>query len=88
MSEPARKTRSVQVELPDEAFDFHPWDPKEIAEDLRVLWLIEQVRERRLGHGKAAELAGLPRAHFLRLMGRHHVSPFDFDADELDEEFE
>jgi predicted HTH domain antitoxin len=59
------------------------------AHHLRTLWLIEQTRERRLGHGKAAELAGLPRARFLQRMGRHHVSPFDFDfdEDELDEEF-
>jgi len=80
------KSRTVQVELPGEVFDSHPWDPERIAEDLRLLWLLELVRERRLGHGKAAELAGIPRARFLQIMGRHRISSFDYDPDELDEE--
>ncbi len=86
MSTSERKSRSVQVELPDEAFDFHPWEPGEIASELRLLWLLEQVRQRRLGHGKAAEFSGLPRTEFLRLMGHHRISPFDYDADELEAE--
>jgi len=45
--------------------------------------LLDQVRQRRLGHAKAAELAGVPRAQFLRLMGRHHISMFDYDDGEL-----
>lgn len=86
MSTATRKPKTVEVELPAEAFDFHPWDPTAIAEQLRILWLVEQVRERRLGHGKAAELAGVPRADFLRAMGRYQVSPFDYDDEELDYE--
>ncbi len=74
------------VELPEEAFDSHPWEPLRIAEELRLLWLVDQVRERRLGHAKAAELAGIPRARFLQIMGEHRVSAFDYDADELDRE--
>ncbi len=80
------KTRTVQVELPAEAFESHPWEPERISEELRLLWLVEQVRERRLGHGKASEMAGIPRARFLQIMGQHHVSAFDYDPDELDEE--
>jgi predicted HTH domain antitoxin len=81
------KFRSVQVELPDEAFESYPWDPDRIASQLRLLWLLEQVRERRIGHGKAAELAGLGRAQFLEIMGKHRMTAFDYDVDELDEEF-
>ena len=86
MSDAARKLRSVQVDLPEEAFHVHPWDPKEIAGDLRTLWLLELVRQRRLGHGKAAELAGIARARFLQLMGQHGISAFDYDALELEAE--
>ncbi len=81
MSEPA-KSRRVEVDLPEEAFSFHPWDPPGIADELRTLWLLDQVRQRRLGHGKAAELARLPRAQFLKLMGKHRISAFDYDAEE------
>ena len=86
MSTPARKLRTVQVELPGEVFDSHPWEPEAIAADMRLLWLVEQVRSRRLAHGKAAELAGLARERFLEVMGTHGVSPFDYDSDELAEE--
>jgi predicted HTH domain antitoxin len=36
-----------------------------------------------LGFGKAAELSGIPTTEFLRLMGRHQITPFDYDDDEL-----
>jgi predicted HTH domain antitoxin len=83
MGKVAAKARTVRVDLPDEAFQHRPWVPDEIAEEMRLLWLLEEVRSRRLGYGKAAELAGIPLARFLALMGQHHVTPFDYDADEL-----
>jgi predicted HTH domain antitoxin len=82
------KARSVTVELPDEAFATHPWDPQQVAAELRTLWLIDLVRQRRMGHGRAAELSGLSRLEFIREMGRHGVSPFDYDEDELRRELE
>ena len=50
---------------------------------MQLLWILEEVRSRRLGFGKAAELSGLPLAQFLLLMGKHQISPFDYDEDEL-----
>lgn len=88
MSGLAAKTRRVEVELPEEAFEHHPGDPGRLAEEIRHLWLLEQVRQRRLGFGKAAELAGLPVARFLQLMAEHHVSVFDYDVEELEEELD
>ena len=57
-----------------------------MASDLRLLWLIDQVRQRQLGYAKAAALANMPQAAFVKAMGTHHVSPFDFDDVELDRE--
>jgi predicted HTH domain antitoxin len=83
MSQASSKEHCIQVELPEEAFRGRTLDAQEIAQELRLLWLLEEVRARRLGFGKAAELAGLPQARFLDLMGEHHISPFDYDAEEL-----
>jgi len=83
MSQRSTKARTVHVDLPDEAFQHRPWEPREVAEEMRLLWLLEEVRSRRLGYGKAAELAGIPLAGFIQLMGKHHITPFDYDADEL-----
>lgn len=79
----SRATHRIQVELPADAFAHCPWDPAEVAEELRNLWLVEQVRERRLGFAKAAELAGLPLATFMGLMHHRGVTPFDYDPDEI-----
>ena len=79
-------TYCVQVDLPAEAFAHHPWVPAEIAHEMRALWLIEQVRERRMGYGKAAELAGIPKAQFVLMMGKRQVSAFDYDPGEVENE--
>lgn len=86
MRDAAAATLTVEVKVPKDALRHHPWEPEAIAEQMRILWLLEQVRGRRLGYGKAAQLAGLPVAAFVRLMGEHRISPFDFDPGELDEE--
>ena len=80
------KTVTVPVGLPADALARRSWNQEEIAEELRLLWLLEQLRLGLLGHAKAAELAGLPLARFLILMGRHKISPFDFAPGELDGE--
>ncbi len=82
----ARKTHSVEVELPSEAFAHHPWEPDQLSRELRELWLLEQVRQRRLSFTKAAELSGMPVALFLERMRIHQITPFDLDPDEMDQE--
>lgn len=77
--------RKVTVDLPEEAFQHRPWSPGEVAQEMRLLWLLE-VRARRLGFGKASELAEIPVAAFLRLMGEHHITPFDYDESEIERE--
>ncbi len=86
MAKASAKGRTVQVQLPEEAFQHRTWHPQEVAREMRLLWLLEEVRSRRLGFGKAAELSGIPVAKFLLLMGKHQVSPFDYDDDELTRE--
>jgi predicted HTH domain antitoxin len=80
----ATKTHRVEVELPSEAFAHHPWEPDQLSQELRNLWLLEQVRQRRLAFTKAAELACLPLALFLDRMKTHKITPFDLDPEEVD----
>ena len=77
---------SVEVELPAEAFRHRPWSAAEVSSDLRLLWLVDQVRQRRLGYAKAAELAQMSQAAFVQVLGAHRISPFDLDEAELDRE--
>lgn len=82
----AARPYAVEVELPAEAFRHHPWSATEVSANLRLLWFVEQVRQRRMGYAKAAELAGMPQAEFVRVLGAHRISPFDLDEDELERE--
>ncbi|MFS8066605.1 MAG: UPF0175 family protein [Byssovorax sp.] len=49
----------------------------------RIEWLIEQVKQRRLSYGKAAELSGVPKARFIQMMGARGVSSLDYDEEDL-----
>jgi predicted HTH domain antitoxin len=83
MSAPAR-TVDVATAL--------PWgragepDVGALGRELRLLWIIEEVRQHRLGVGKGAELAGVPRAAFMHMLGDHGVPVIDYTVEELDRE--
>lgn len=82
-----QRHRHVEIALPEEVFARHPWDPEKIAADMVLCWLLELVRQRRMGFGKAAEVAKMPVARFLEIMHERNITPFDYDEDELDREF-
>ena len=82
----ASRPYAVEVDLPAEAFRHQRWSAAEVSSDLRLLWLVDQVRQRRLGYAKAAELAHMPQAAFVKVLGTHRISPFDLDDDELERE--
>ena len=69
-----------------------PWaragepDVRALGRELRLLWIIEEVRQHRLGVGKGAEVAEMPRAAFMRLLGEHGVPVIDYSAADLDRE--
>jgi predicted HTH domain antitoxin len=88
MSSQGESDHRIEVDLPAAAFAHVPLDREAIAQQLRALWLVELVRERRLGYGKAAELAQMPKAAFVRLMAQHGVGAVDLDPDELRAELE
>jgi predicted HTH domain antitoxin len=70
MSQTSSEARTFEVNLPNEAFQLRRLEPQEVAQEMRLLWLLEEVRSRRLDFGKAADLAGISRAEFLGLMGK------------------
>jgi len=86
MSTAAANKRRVEVELPGEAFLHHPSDLRQLAREMLTLWFLDQVRQRRISFSKAAELAEIPLARFLELMGEHRITPFDYEDEEIERE--
>jgi len=75
---------AVEVELPRDVLDDS--EVPELGSELRRLWAIEQVRRHRLGVGRAAEVAEMPRAAFMQLLGEHGVPVIDYPVEDLREE--
>ena len=69
-----------------------PWgragepDVNALGREVRLLWIIEEVRQHRLGVGKGAEVAEMPRAAFMRLLSEHGMPVIDYSAADLDRE--
>jgi predicted HTH domain antitoxin len=84
----AARTLIVSVELPLSAGDGASPDPTVVGDELRLLWIIEQVRLQRIGVGKGAELAGLPRAAFMQALGVHGVPVIDYAPSDLQRELD
>lgn len=63
---------TLTLDIPDDL------DPKK-----RIALAVALVDARLLSQGRAARLAGLSRAAFLDAMGAAHVSPFQYDVDEV-----
>lgn len=80
-------TVTVSVELPVTGGATAP-DSRLIGDELRVLWIIEQVRTKRVGVGKGAELAGMPRAAFMQALGTHGVPVIDYPPADLQGELD
>ncbi len=61
-------------------------DPDAFGRELRLVAAIKWYELRQLSQGRAAEIAGVSRAEFLAALQRHGVSPFQYDADEVEAE--
>ncbi len=79
----ALRTLTVSVDVPLSTGEGAAPDPATVGSELRLLWIIEQVRLHRVGVGKGAELAGMPRAAFMQTLGAHGVPVIDYPVSDL-----
>ena len=77
---------TVTVQLPDEVFALLRRSPGELAKDIRLAATIEWYRTGLISQGRAAEIAGVPRAEFISELAARKIDVFHVDIDELKEE--
>lgn len=58
----------------------------EFEREAKLAMAVKLFEVGRLSAGQASSLAGLPRADFLRELGRFKVSPFQYEPGELERE--
>ena len=79
--------RQVVVEVPEEAMELFGEGPERFGRQMYEAAVVKWYDEGRISSGRGAELLSLSRADFLELLSRHQVSPFQYSAEELKEEF-
>jgi predicted HTH domain antitoxin len=77
---------TVPVELPESVFSALRFAPDEFVHEMRIAAAVKWYELGKISQGKAAEIAGLSRAAFIDALSRFQVSPFQYSAEELDDE--
>jgi predicted HTH domain antitoxin len=73
----------VSIELPREVFSALRKDPAGFVREMRVAAAVKWYENRMISQSKAAEIAGLSRAEFIKALNQFKVSPFQYDSDEI-----
>lgn len=80
----ARPVRTFPVDLPEETIGDRA--DSSVVEELRVLWVIDAVRQGRISTGRGARALGIPLARFLREASAHGVAVLDAEPGEIEAE--
>lgn len=74
---------TLTIDLPEAVFSDLKRSPAEAERDVLLAAAIEWFRRGLLSQGRAAELAGVPRADFIDELARRKVDVFTLDPEEL-----
>ena len=74
------------IELPRDVLTLIRKSEEEMPAEIKKIFALELYRKGSFSFGKAAKLAGMSYADFLRLLGENKISIFDYTAEELKEE--
>jgi len=77
---------TLTMELPEEVFSALRRSPEEFAREMRLAAAMLWYSRAMISQQKAAEVAGLDRAEFLKALARHEMDVFVVDFDDLQRE--
>ena len=73
----------VTIDVPESSFSILRTTPEAFVTELRLAAAVKWYEIGKISQSKAAELAGISQAEFLRALGRFNVSPYQISPDEL-----
>ncbi len=73
----------MKIEMPEGPLAALHQDPTGFVNELRLVAAVKWYEMQRLSQGRAAEVAGVSRAEFIKALGLYGVSPFQSSADEI-----
>jgi predicted HTH domain antitoxin len=78
--------KTYSIELPGSAFSALRKSPAEFIEEMKYAAVVKWYEAGLISQAKAAEIAGLSRYGFLRLLARYNVSVLQDTSESLEEE--
>lgn len=79
-------TKTYSIELPDSAFSALRKPPAEFVQEMKYAAVVKWYEAGIISQDKAAEIAGMTRYAFLRLLERYDVSAMQYTPELLAEE--
>lgn len=79
---------TLTINYPSEVLWALQQEPEEFEQEASFLLALKLYETGKLSTGLAAQLAGIPRSAFIVLLGRHGLSPFGQDPEELERDLE
>ena len=80
------KTEVLKMKYPSKFENAVHMTKDEMEHHIRLMAALKMFELGKISSGKAAELAGMSRIEFLETCGRYSVSPFNYSAQEAEEE--
>ena len=77
---------ALKFEMPEGTFSALRKAPDEFAMELRLAAAVKWYEHGIISQEKAAQIAGLSRTDFIFSLSRFNVSPFQYTADDIEEE--
>lgn len=76
----------LEIDMPETAFSAIRKSPSEFAGEMRLAAAVKWHEMGMISQEKAAEVAGLSRADFIFSLARFELSPFQYSAEEIEDE--
>jgi predicted HTH domain antitoxin len=80
------ETMVVEVTIPKDLFSMLGFSRAEAVEALKEFSVLGLYQEHKISAGKAAELMGIGKREFIRLLARKGIPYFDYTDEEMEEE--
>ncbi|MDY0279132.1 MAG: UPF0175 family protein [Salinivirgaceae bacterium] len=74
------------INLPENAFSIMRKKPEEFGQELLEAALCMWYEKGKISQSKAAEIAQVSRFEFLEILKKNRVSPFQYSAEDLDQD--